>query len=63
MELDLYFVREKVIAKELEVNHVPSIDQVADVFTKPLSAQFFNRLKGKLTVIAAEGKEKKPGLV
>ncbi|KAL5554009.1 hypothetical protein UlMin_041410 [Ulmus minor] len=53
IELDLYFVREKVIAKEIEVNHVPSVDQVADVFTKPLSAQFFQRLKKKLTVTAA----------
>ena len=53
IELDLYFVREKVIAKEIEVNHVPSVDQVADVFTKPLSAQFFQRMKKKLTVTAA----------
>ncbi|KAL5540260.1 hypothetical protein UlMin_044401 [Ulmus minor] len=53
IELDLYFVREKVIAKEIEVNHVPSVDQVADVFTKPLSAQFFQRMKKKLIVTAA----------
>ncbi|KAL5564518.1 hypothetical protein UlMin_027682 [Ulmus minor] len=52
IELDLYFVREKVIAKEIEVNHVPSVDQVADVFTKPLSTQFFQRMKKKLTVTA-----------
>ncbi|KAL5543508.1 hypothetical protein UlMin_007292, partial [Ulmus minor] len=49
IELDLYFVREKVMAKELDVHHVPTIDQVADIFTKPLSAQFFQRLKHKLT--------------
>ncbi|KAL5583327.1 hypothetical protein UlMin_015769 [Ulmus minor] len=50
VELDLYFVREKVISKQLDVQHVPSIDQVADILTKPLSLQFFNRLKGKLNV-------------
>ncbi|KAL5561759.1 hypothetical protein UlMin_031506 [Ulmus minor] len=53
IELDLYFVREKVIAKDIEVNHVPSVDQVADVFTKPLSAQFFQKMKKKLTITAA----------
>ena len=50
VELDLFFVREKVISKQLVVQHVPSIDQVADILTKPLSLQFFNRLKGKLNV-------------
>ena len=55
MELDLYFVREKVIARELEVNHLPSIDQVVDILTKPLSAQFFQRLKNKLTIITTCG--------
>ena len=48
MELDLYFVREKVIAKQLDVNHVTSIDQVENVFIKPLFSCF--RHKGKLTV-------------
>ncbi|RVX22010.1 Retrovirus-related Pol polyprotein from transposon RE1 [Vitis vinifera] len=33
IELDLYFVRENVIRKEVEVRHVPSADQLADVFT------------------------------
>ncbi|RVW59445.1 putative mitochondrial protein [Vitis vinifera] len=38
IELDLYFVREKVIRKEVEVRHVPSIDQLADVFKKTISS-------------------------
>ena len=38
MELDLYFVREKVIAMELDVHLVPFADQVVDIITKPLSA-------------------------
>ena len=54
IELDLYFLREKVMAKELDVHHVPTIDQVVDIFTKPLSAQFFQRLKHKLTVCSSE---------
>ena len=49
MKLDLYFVQEKVLQKKLVVNHIPFIDQVADIFTKPLSSQFFERLTKKLT--------------
>lgn len=30
--------------------HVPSTEQVADILTKPLSANQFNKLKMKLTV-------------
>ena len=60
MELDLYFVKEKVIANQLDVCHVPYVNQVVDVFTKPLSSQFFQRLKGKLTISEVnEGQRKK----
>ncbi|RVX15410.1 Retrovirus-related Pol polyprotein from transposon RE1 [Vitis vinifera] len=54
MELDLYFVREKVMERKLVVNHVPTGDQVADVFTKPLSFRFFDKLRGKLTVTSLD---------
>ncbi|XP_073022027.1 secreted RxLR effector protein 161-like [Primulina eburnea] len=33
IELDLYFVREKVLFKHLSVQHVPSIDQAGDILT------------------------------
>ena len=51
IELDLFFVREKVVNKDLSVCHIPSIDQVADILTKPLSGAFFGRLKNKLRVV------------
>lgn len=50
IELDIHFVRDKVAAKEIELRHVPSLDQVADILTKPLSLQFFARLRNKLGV-------------
>lgn len=50
MELDLFFVREKVIAKQSNVLHVPAQDQVADVLTKPLGTTSFQQLRSKLTV-------------
>ncbi|GAU41870.1 hypothetical protein TSUD_366180 [Trifolium subterraneum] len=45
MELDIFFVREKVLNKNLVVAHVPAQDQWADVLIKPLSA-----LRDKLRV-------------
>ncbi|RVW80968.1 Retrovirus-related Pol polyprotein from transposon RE1 [Vitis vinifera] len=54
MELDLYFVREKVMERKLVVNHVPIEDQVVDVLTKPLSFGFFDKLRGKLTITSLD---------
>jgi hypothetical protein len=36
IEVDYHFVRKRVARKLLEINFVPSRDQVADGFTKPL---------------------------
>ncbi|GAA0187190.1 transmembrane signal receptor [Lithospermum erythrorhizon] len=36
--IDYHFVREKVLLGDLLVNHVPTQHQLADVFTKPLTA-------------------------
>lgn len=37
MELDIFFVRKKVINKSLLVTHVPATEEIADVLTKPLA--------------------------
>ena len=39
MEIDVFFVRERVLTKQLIVHHIPGLDQWADAFTKPLSNQ------------------------
>jgi hypothetical protein len=36
IEIDYHFVRERVANKQLEVWFIPSEDQLADGFTKPL---------------------------
>lgn len=54
MELDLYFVREKVLNKSLSVVHVPALDQVADILTKPLSQSRFCTIRDKLRVLAPQ---------
>ncbi|MCH79359.1 retrovirus-related Pol polyprotein from transposon TNT 1-94 [Trifolium medium] len=60
MELDIFFVREKVINKELIVSHVPAQDQWADTLTKPLSASRFTILRDKLRVFNKENLVKPP---
>ncbi|KAA3485557.1 hypothetical protein EPI10_007521 [Gossypium australe] len=43
VEFDFFFAREKVAACSLVVGEVPACDQVADIFTKPLSISMFTR--------------------
>ena len=49
-ELDLFFVRDLVIQKKVSVQHIPSEDQIADTFTKPISSVQFHIFKDKLRV-------------
>ena len=50
VELDLHFIRNKVIAGELKIQYIPSEEQIADIMTKPLSFVHFNYLRSKLNV-------------
>nr|KYP51497.1 Retrovirus-related Pol polyprotein from transposon TNT 1-94 [Cajanus cajan] len=50
MELDIFFVREKVISKALVVSHIPAQHQYADLLTKALSPKRFLFLRSKLNV-------------
>ena len=36
VELDLHFIRDKVLRQEIQIQYIPSTDQVADIFTKHL---------------------------
>ena len=51
MELDIFFVREKVLNRSLAVTHVPAQDQIADVLTKPLSRTRFVYLRAKFKLL------------
>lgn len=50
VELDIHFIRDKVAAKSIEVNYVPSKDQPANILTKALTFKQFNYLHNKLNV-------------
>ncbi|KAK2988268.1 hypothetical protein RJ640_003139 [Escallonia rubra] len=49
-----HFIREHVKEQEVELVHVKTHEQVADIFTKPLKADMFYYLQKKLGVMALE---------
>lgn len=51
VEVDYHFIREKVMSKQVVIHHIGSRDQIADIFTKPLSVDRFLFLTSKLMVV------------
>jgi hypothetical protein len=51
IELDVHFVREKVVVGQLVTRFVPTHLQIADIFTKALSKDSFHGLRSKLGVM------------
>ncbi|XP_061337462.1 uncharacterized mitochondrial protein AtMg00810-like [Gastrolobium bilobum] len=49
-ELDLHFVREKVVNKVVSVTHIPATSQIADGLTKAISNTSFSEFRTKLRV-------------
>ncbi|KAL6318356.1 hypothetical protein AAG906_039448 [Vitis piasezkii] len=50
IELDLHFIRDKLLRQELHIYYVPSSDQLPDILTKHLPISRFCSLCSKLTV-------------
>ena len=48
IEVDYHYIRENILAKDLKVNFLNSLDQLANVFTKALSSPHFLDLAHKL---------------
>ena len=44
VDLDIHFIREKVLATQIDICYVPSADQTTYVFTKALSYGHFHYL-------------------
>lgn len=50
IEVDVYFVRDKVVTKQLAIQYVPSSYQVVNILSKPLSTSRFLFLCDKLNL-------------
>ena len=50
IEIDFHFVRERVARKLMEVRFIPTGDQVANGFTKPLQVRQLQTLKNNLNL-------------
>jgi hypothetical protein len=48
-----HFLREKVTNRVVQLNYIPSIEQIDDIFTKPLAMTPFGYLRQKLEVITS----------
>ncbi|WJZ95347.1 hypothetical protein VitviT2T_014123 [Vitis vinifera] len=55
IEVDVHYVHEQVLDQKLVVSCVPSTEQVADLFTKPLSIPRFQYLLTKLNLAVSPG--------
>lgn len=50
IEIAVHFIRDKVLAEEIEVKYICTEEQNADILSKPLVTTRFHYLKDKLTV-------------
>jgi hypothetical protein len=48
VEVDYHFIREKVTNRDLQLRHISTDDQLADILTKALSTPPFRYLQDKL---------------
>ena len=51
IDIKYHFIREHVMAGTVEMHFVPSEEQIADIFTKPLDESTFTRLVSKLGML------------
>ncbi|CAL9028013.1 unnamed protein product [Prunus brigantina] len=51
VEIHYHFIREKVLQEEIEMRHINTDDQVADLFTKGLSTGKFENFRRQLNVV------------
>lgn len=50
IEIDFHFIREKVTNRDIQLRHISTLDQIADIFTKGLTGSRFCFLRDKLKV-------------
>jgi len=48
IEIDVHYIRDKVLQNQVTIAYVPIADQIADCLIKPLTHTRFNILRDKL---------------
>lgn len=48
IEIDIHFIHDQMLAHQLDIRYIPSIDQLVDCFTNPLHLLQFKYLHDKL---------------
>ena len=51
IEIQNHFIRDHVARGDIEIAHVPTKDQLADIFTKPLDDARFFYLRNELNIV------------
>ena len=51
IEIDCHFIREKILQGLVQTPYIPTMQQVTDIFTKPLASENFEHLISKLGLI------------
>jgi hypothetical protein len=54
IEVHYHFIREKVLAKKIDLIHVSTEDQVADIFTKALGTNKLKKFRKMLGVLEVD---------
>ena len=52
IEIDFHIVRERVAQKLLQIRFIPSNDQLADGFTKPITEAKLSQFRNNLNLVA-----------
>ena len=51
IDIRYHFLKDQVAQNEVKLEFIPTADQVADIFTKPLARDVFERLRILLGVV------------
>ncbi|KAJ7533295.1 hypothetical protein O6H91_13G041400 [Diphasiastrum complanatum] len=51
IEIQYHFIRERLLSCEIHVAHCSTDEQLADIFTKPLVREKFDKFRSKLSVL------------
>ncbi|PKU79621.1 Retrovirus-related Pol polyprotein from transposon TNT 1-94 [Dendrobium catenatum] len=55
IEIDYHFISDHIRKGQISINHICTIDQVADILTKSLPVNLFQLLRSKLTICSQNG--------